>query len=180
MNDCNSKAAGQVIWIDEAGQVGTQTMAKIFALAERLDARVLLSGDRRQHGSVERGTALQLLEEEAGLVPAEVKEIQRQKGDYKEAVHALAKGGPAKDFSGSTIWAGSARCRMTTVTASSPPITWRPSRTGKPPWSFRRRMPKGTVSPLKSATPYATRRATAASPSWAAMSERLCNWRIRI
>jgi conjugative relaxase-like TrwC/TraI family protein len=83
---------GQVLWIDEAGQLGTRTMAQLFDLARKLDARIVLSGDRRQHGSVERGAALRLLEEEAGLVPAEIKNIQRQKGDYKNAVHALSEG----------------------------------------------------------------------------------------
>jgi conjugative relaxase-like TrwC/TraI family protein len=90
--------AGQLIWIDEAGLLGTKTMAHVFALAEKLDARVLLSGDRHQHGSVERGAALRLLEEEAGLVPAEVKEIQRQSGTYKAAVKALAEGQAAEGF----------------------------------------------------------------------------------
>ena len=90
--------AGQLIWIDEAGLLGMKTMSHVFALAEKLDARVLLSGDRHQHGSVERGAALRLLEEEAGLVPAEVKEIQRQSGDYKEAVKALAEGDAAEGF----------------------------------------------------------------------------------
>ena len=52
------QVAGQLIWIDEAGLLGTKTMAHVFALAEKLDARVLLSGDRYQHGSVERGAAL--------------------------------------------------------------------------------------------------------------------------
>ncbi len=83
---------GQVIWIDEAGLLGTRTMGQLFDLAEKLEARVVLSGDRRQHGSVERGAALRLLEEEAGLVPAEIREIQRQKGDYKQAIHALSEG----------------------------------------------------------------------------------------
>ena len=73
-------------------------MDQLFALAEKMDARVLLSGDRRQHGSVERGSALRLLEEEAGLVPAEVKEIKRQSGDYKEAVKALSEGRVAEGF----------------------------------------------------------------------------------
>ena len=36
--------------------------------------------------------AIRLLEEEAGLVPAEIRDIQRQKGDYKEAVTALSEG----------------------------------------------------------------------------------------
>lgn len=83
---------GQAIWIDEAGLLGSKTMGQVFDLAGRLDARVILSGDRRQHGSVERGAALRLLETEAGLRPAEIREIQRQKGDYKQAVQALSEG----------------------------------------------------------------------------------------
>lgn len=87
-----AQVAGQVMWIDEAGLLGSRMMGRVFDLAERLEARVILSGDRRQHGSVERGAALRLLEEEAGLIPAEIREIQRQRGDYKEAVRALSEG----------------------------------------------------------------------------------------
>lgn len=87
-----AQAAGQVIWIDEAGLLGSRVMGRVFDLADRLDARVILSGDRRQHGSVERGAALRLLEEEAGLVQAEIREIQRQRGDYRESVRALSEG----------------------------------------------------------------------------------------
>ncbi|QOJ17867.1 MAG: relaxase domain-containing protein [Phycisphaeraceae bacterium] len=87
-----ARVAGQVIWIDEAGLLGSRMMGRVFDLADRLGARVVLSGDRRQHGSVERGAALRLLEEEAGLVPAEIREIQRQRGDYREAVRALSEG----------------------------------------------------------------------------------------
>lgn len=83
---------GQVIWIDEAGLLGTKTTADVFTLAAKLNARVILSGDRRQHGSVERGAALRLLEEQAGLVPAELRDIQRQKGEYKQAVQSLSEG----------------------------------------------------------------------------------------
>jgi predicted ATPase len=92
------QAAGQLIWIDEAGLLGMKTMAQVFTLAEKLDARVLLSGDRRQQGSVDRGAALRLLEEEAGLVPAEVKENMRQAGDYRSAVNAISKGRVAEGF----------------------------------------------------------------------------------
>ena len=81
-----------VVWIDEAGLLGTRAMAQVFDLAGKLDARVVLSGDRRQHGSVERGAALRLLETEAGLVPAEIRNIQRQKGAYRQAVQALSEG----------------------------------------------------------------------------------------
>lgn len=86
------ETAGQVLWIDEAGLLGTKTMSRVFDLADRLDCRVILQGDIGQHGSVERGAALRLLEEQAGLKPASIKEIQRQHGDYKEAVRALSEG----------------------------------------------------------------------------------------
>lgn len=87
-----SSMQGQVLWIDEAGLLGTKSMREVFDLADKLDARVILSGDRRQHGSVERGAALRLLEEEAGLIPANIREIQRQDGEYKQAVRALSEG----------------------------------------------------------------------------------------
>lgn len=83
---------GGVIWIDEAGLLGTKTMREVFDVAGRHHARIVLSGDRRQHGSVERGAALRLLEDEAGLKPAEIKEIQRQRDQYKQAVRALSDG----------------------------------------------------------------------------------------
>jgi conjugative relaxase-like TrwC/TraI family protein len=89
---------GGVIWIDEAGLVGTPTMAKVFELAERHQTRVLLSGDARQHASVERGSPLHLLEREAGLRVATLKDIRRQKGAYKAAVAALADGRVAEGF----------------------------------------------------------------------------------
>jgi conjugative relaxase-like TrwC/TraI family protein len=92
------QAQGQVILIDEAGQVGTKTMNQVFDLAQKLDARLLLSGDVSQHGSVERGAALRLLEEEAGIKPAEVSSIQRQSGKFKSAVKAISEGRIGEGF----------------------------------------------------------------------------------
>ncbi|MBA4066218.1 MAG: hypothetical protein C0501_21385 [Isosphaera sp.] len=83
---------GDVILIDEAGLVGVPTMAQVFRLAERLDARVVLAGDRHQHGSVERGAALRLLETRAGLKPAELTEVRRQSGAYRHGVELLSGG----------------------------------------------------------------------------------------
>ncbi len=85
------KVAGQLIWIDEAGMMDAQTTREVFTLADRLDARVLLSGDRFQHGSVARGDVLRMLETEAGIEPIEVNQIQRQeKVAYREAIQALS------------------------------------------------------------------------------------------
>ncbi len=89
---------GQVIWVDEASLLGTRTMAKVFDLAKQYQCRVILSGDRKQHNSVERGDALRLLEQEAGLVPAEVREIIRQQGEYLAAVAALSDGRTLEGF----------------------------------------------------------------------------------
>ena len=84
-----------------------------------------MTGDRYQHGSVQRGAVLRLLEEEAGLVPAEVKEIQRQSGAYRTAVRALSEGHAAEGLRqlDSLGWVrevpNAQRC-----TSKSPTITW--------------------------------------------------------
>ena len=92
------QARGHVVWIDEAGLLGSKAMTQVFELAEQNNYRIVLSGDRKQHGSVERGAALRLLEEEAGLIPAEIREIQRQSGQYKAAVKSLAAGETERGF----------------------------------------------------------------------------------
>jgi len=90
---------GQVLWIDEAGLLGSRTLKQVFDLAERLDARVILSGDWKQHSAVERGgAAMRLLEQEAGIKPAVVTEIQRQRGSYREAVGLIAAGRMMEGF----------------------------------------------------------------------------------
>lgn len=86
------RVRGQVILIDEAGLLGVRTLRQVFAVAEQTGARVILAGDIRQHGAVERGDALRLLIDKAGLRPAAVQEIMRQRGDYRDAVAALARG----------------------------------------------------------------------------------------
>jgi hypothetical protein len=54
---------------------------------------VILSGDKKQHSSVIRGDALRIIEEEAGLPFAELKEVKRQtNASYREAVQAISEG----------------------------------------------------------------------------------------
>lgn len=90
--DLQSNIRGQVIWIDESGLLGTRTMKSVMDLADRLDARLILSGDWRQHGSVEAGAAMRLIQQQGGIEPALVRKIQRQDGAYREAVALLARG----------------------------------------------------------------------------------------
>jgi conjugative relaxase-like TrwC/TraI family protein len=96
--ELQGRLKGQVIWIDEAGLLGSKTMREVFRVADAHGARVILSGDTRQHGAVERGDALRLLETRAGIRPAELTEIRRQKGEYREAVAALAGDAPERGF----------------------------------------------------------------------------------
>lgn len=92
------QAAGQVWWIDEAGLLSTRQLKGIAELAERLNARIILSGDWRQHSSVERGGLLRQLVQRSGIKAAEVGAIRRQQGSYKAAVKAIAAGDVAGGF----------------------------------------------------------------------------------
>lgn len=90
--EMQARSKGGVLWIDEAGLLGTRDVGRVFEKADELECRVVLCGDTRQHRAVARGDALRLLETEAGVRPAEVTAIVRQKGSYREAVDAIAKG----------------------------------------------------------------------------------------
>ncbi len=94
-----AQAKDGVIWLDEAGLAGTRTMNELFQVADHLNARVVLAGDKRQMGAVDRGASLKVLEELAGLPVVEVTEIQRQQNeDYKQAVKLLSKGYSKEGF----------------------------------------------------------------------------------
>ena len=80
---------GDVLLIDEAGQLGTRDMGRVFDVAKQAKARVLLVGDTAQHSSVPRGDALRILETQSGLKPAELQHILRQRGEYQKAIEAL-------------------------------------------------------------------------------------------
>jgi len=98
----NEKLQGQyrngIWWIDEAGMLSGRSMSRVFALAEKLGARIVLSGDVGQHRAVERGDALRMIYDYAELKPAMVTKIMRQTGDYREWVELLAQGKVAEAF----------------------------------------------------------------------------------
>ncbi|PTX58575.1 conjugative relaxase-like TrwC/TraI family protein [Kordia periserrulae] len=83
-----------VFLVDEAGLVGVPTMNKLFDIAKDQNARLILSGDYKQHSSVEAGDALKILETQSKLPVARVKEIVRQRRaeKHKEIIAQLAKG----------------------------------------------------------------------------------------
>ena len=87
------KTKGQILWIDEAGQVSSKDMRTLMDIAKRNGNRVILSGDYTQHASVEAGDAFRLLEKEAGVKLAKLTEIRRQKDPkYRNAVEQISKG----------------------------------------------------------------------------------------
>jgi hypothetical protein len=87
------RARGGYVVLDEAGLVGSKSMASFFDAAAKLNARVLLLGDTAQLTSVERGAPLRVLEEIGKVAVAEVTEIRRQKSkEYRDAVKFLASG----------------------------------------------------------------------------------------
>jgi len=92
------QARGGLILLDEASLIGTRDTLALFEAADRLNARLVILGDRRQHRSVARGQPLKLLEEQAGLPVAEVRKILRQGGEYLKVTEALSAGNTEEGF----------------------------------------------------------------------------------
>lgn len=90
----------QVILVDEAAMVGTKTMQQIFQISKAQNARIILSGDYKQHAAVQSGDVMRYLEQKAKLPVKRVKEIVRQKNNpqLKKAVQHLANGKQAQAF----------------------------------------------------------------------------------
>ncbi len=89
-----------VMLIDEAGMVGIQEMNRIFEVARKQNARIILSGDPKQHNSVNAGDALRQLQEKSQLRPVVVNSIVRQlpNEDYRRAIQSLAIGNTLEGY----------------------------------------------------------------------------------
>jgi conjugative relaxase-like TrwC/TraI family protein len=71
-------AEGAAVMVDEAGQLGGKTMLELLRLVAQRNARLILSGDTRQHGAVEATDALLAIEKHSGIRPVELTNIRRQ------------------------------------------------------------------------------------------------------
>lgn len=102
---------GAVVIVDEAGQIGGRQMHRLLQLAQERKARVILSGDTRQHGAVEASDALLAIERYSGIKPVELHTIRRQDPalarnqsersrikQYRKAVEAAAAGKLVESF----------------------------------------------------------------------------------
>jgi len=92
--EMQSQLRNNVALIDEAGLVPVPTMNELFDIAKEQNARLILSGDYKQHSPVQAGDALKLLEQQSQLPVARVNEIVRQKetAKHKAVIEKLARG----------------------------------------------------------------------------------------
>jgi conjugative relaxase-like TrwC/TraI family protein len=97
--EMHSQLKNQIIWIDEAGMVSNKDMNKVLEIAKEQNARVILSGDTRQHNSVERGDSLRVMQKYSGIASVTVNKVQRQKNsEYRQAVEYLSEANTEKGF----------------------------------------------------------------------------------
>src|SRR5438034_4324789 len=103
--------AGAVVVVDEAGQIGGRQMLELIRLVRERNARLLLSGDTRQHGAIEASDALLAIERHSGVKPVELHKIRRQDPSlgrdddertrirrYRKAVESAAAGKMGESF----------------------------------------------------------------------------------
>jgi conjugative relaxase-like TrwC/TraI family protein len=100
-----------VVVVDEAGQIGGRQMLELIRLVRERNARLILSGDTRQHGAVEASDALLAIERHSGVRPVELHKIRRQDPalgrdndertrirEYRKAVQSAAFGKLSESF----------------------------------------------------------------------------------
>lgn len=85
---------GGVIWVDEAGLIGNKDMLCLLKIIHKQQARLLLTGDVKQHSAVMAGDALKILEQEGGVKVVRVHAIQRQRNNplFKNVVSLTSQG----------------------------------------------------------------------------------------
>src|SRR6266446_5692067 len=100
-----------VVVVDEAGQIGGRQMLELVRLVRERNARLLLSGDTRQHGAIEASDALLAIERHSSVKSVELHKIRRQdpalgRDDdertrirrYRKAVESAAAGKMGESF----------------------------------------------------------------------------------
>lgn len=105
-------AEGAAVIVDEAGQIGGRQMLDLIRLVRERKARLILSGDTRQHGAVEASDALLAIERYSGVRPVELHNIRwqdpargktvderEQIKQYRQAVKLAADGKFSESFS---------------------------------------------------------------------------------
>jgi len=93
MDLARSSLGGAVIMVDEASQVGTERLAKLIDLANRMDVgRLVLAGDTRQLQAIEAGKPFELLQK-AGQSTSTIAENLRASSPQMRALNAALEQG---------------------------------------------------------------------------------------
>jgi hypothetical protein len=88
-----------VLVVDEAAQLSTKNLGELLRNANERGAKVILTGDDRQLGSVERGGMFRPLRDEFGA--AQLQQVQRVKDEEQQKAFGLMHGGKGeRDFAG--------------------------------------------------------------------------------
>jgi conjugative relaxase-like TrwC/TraI family protein len=79
----------KLIWVEDAGRLGTRSVAALARLAKATGARILLSGDSGRARSQERGDPFRVLRDEAGLTSVEYNVMQEKQNGLERALHTI-------------------------------------------------------------------------------------------
>ncbi len=90
------KARKTVFWIEDAGRLGTRTVAELAKAAERCGGRIVLSGDGGRSKRYERGDPFRLLREEARLTTVERRVMLDKQNGMERVVDAVRHDAPRR------------------------------------------------------------------------------------
>jgi conjugative relaxase-like TrwC/TraI family protein len=97
--ELQEQVKGQVLWVDEAGFLSVRQMLELQEFAIEHDCRLVVTGDTKQHHSVQWGDALRILERSGAIRQAVLSKIHRQRiPELREAIEDLSKGRTGEGF----------------------------------------------------------------------------------
>ena len=97
--ELQERVRGQVLWVDEAGFLSVRQMLELQEFALQHNCRLIVTGDTKQHHSVEWGDALRILERSGVIAQAALTKIYRQRiPELREAIEDLSKGRTGEGF----------------------------------------------------------------------------------
>ena len=85
------RVKGGVCILDEASLLGTKQAAELVGVLQKIDARLVMVGDIKQHNAVAAGSPFRAVQEYASLPVAEMTEVMRQRGKYKAMAEELSE-----------------------------------------------------------------------------------------
>jgi hypothetical protein len=98
-SELQEQAKGQVLWVDEAGFLSVRQMLELQEFAIKHGCRLIVTGDSKQHHSVQWGDALRILGRAGVIAQAALTKIYRQRiPELRDAIEDLSKGRTAEGF----------------------------------------------------------------------------------